>query len=72
MLNKLIFPVQPNKVSTQMLGKQTPHSAGKGEHIGLTQDCKQENYLRLGKYNTSSAGSGTNIPNDYKAKEVLT
>lgn len=44
----------------------------KGEHIGLTQDCKQENYLRLGKYNTLSAGSGTNIPDDYKAKQVLT
>lgn len=45
-----------------MPGEQTHHSSVKEEHTGLTQDGKQNNYLRLGKHTPHLQATGLMIP----------
>lgn len=53
-----------------MPGKQTLQSAVKGEHTGLTQDCKQDNYLRLGKCTPQLLAIGLILPKTTKSFDV--
>lgn len=45
-----------------MPGEQTDHSTVKGEHTRLTQDGKQDNFLRLGKNIPHLQATGLMIP----------